>query len=92
MPLRDVVSDGDRLESLRALRDRIAATIDATDSARDVAALSRQLTDVLQQIEAIEKATPGRKGTPLDELAKRRAGRGAGAKGGVGSAGGAVRG
>jgi hypothetical protein len=49
--LADVASRGDRLETLRALRDRLARELDLTASARDVAALSRQLTDVLQQIE-----------------------------------------
>lgn len=49
--LADVAARGDRLETLRALRDRLAREIDLTASARDVAALSNRLTDVLQQIE-----------------------------------------
>lgn len=82
-----VIADGDRLKSLRALRDRIAETIQVTDSARDLAALSRQMTEVLSQIEALEKRAPEEKGTPLDELAKRRSARGAKPKGGAGATG-----
>lgn len=48
--LADAVT-GSRLEALRALRDRLADDIDKTRSARDVAALSRQLTEVLEQID-----------------------------------------
>jgi hypothetical protein len=71
-PLVESAASGSRLAALRDLRDLIARTITATDSARDVAALSRQLTDVLGQIEDVEKAAPEQKGTPLDELARRR--------------------
>ena len=74
-PLSAVVAGGRRLVSLRALRDRLAAEIDRTDSARDVAALSQRVMDVLEQIDAIEKAQPAQKGTPLDELKARRAGK-----------------
>lgn len=52
--IAEVAALGDRRETLRALRDRLSEEIDGTGSARDVAALSRQLTDVLSQIEAIE--------------------------------------
>jgi hypothetical protein len=68
-------ASGDRVRALRSLRDVVARTIAGTDSARDVAALSRQLTDVLAQIEAAEKAEPEKKGSPLDELQNRRAAR-----------------
>jgi hypothetical protein len=71
-PLVESAASGSRLAALRDLRDLIAKTITATDSARDVAALSRQMTDVLGQIEDVEKAAPEQKGTPLDELARRR--------------------
>ncbi|MEV4670983.1 hypothetical protein AB0K34_04950 [Actinomadura sp. NPDC049382] len=73
--LSEAAATGSRLTALRALRDRLAAEIDAGPMPRDLAALSRQLTDVLAQIEAL--APPEQKGTPLDELANRRAGRGA---------------
>jgi hypothetical protein len=73
--LTAVAASGDRLDTLRALRDTLASAIDATESARDLAALSRQLTDVLEQVAECEKAAPKPKGTPLDELATRRAAR-----------------
>ena len=74
------VQTGSRLDALRALRDTLARSIDGSDSGRDVAALSRQLTDVLSQIEAAEKASAPAKGTPLDELARRRGGSAAGGR------------
>lgn len=70
---------GDRGDALRDLRDLLAATIATCDSARDVAALSRQLTDVLKQIEELPA---DREVSASDEIAKRRAARGAGSSGG----------
>jgi hypothetical protein len=87
--LSEAAATGSRLTALRALRDRLAAEIDGCESARDVAALSRQLTDVLSQIDGL--APPEQKGTPLDELAKRRTGRGAAAPGAGRAAGQAQR-
>lgn len=75
--LSGAAGSGDRLTALRALRDRLAMDLDVCDSARDVAALSQRLMDVLAQIETIEKAQPAEKGTPLDELNARRRARGA---------------
>ena len=77
--LTEAAASGSRLAALESLRDLLAAEIDAGPAPRDLAALSRQLTDVLAQIEQL--APPEKKGTPLDELAKRRAGRGAAAPG-----------
>lgn len=51
--LLSAAESGSRLTALRALRDRLALEIDTTASARDVAALSARLTDVLEQIEAL---------------------------------------
>lgn len=79
MSLREVAGTGDRLETLRALRDRIASQIDETDSARDVAALGQRLMDALGQIDDIEGSTPEQKGTALDDLRARRAARRSGA-------------
>ena len=45
-----VAAEGDQLNTLIALRDRLAHELDVTRSARDVAALSRQLTEVLALI------------------------------------------
>lgn len=60
-----------RLQGLIALRDRLAQEIDTAEQSRDVAALSRQFSDVLLQID--ELAAPSEKPlTALDELNKRR--------------------
>lgn len=72
--LIDAAASGDRPATLRALRDRLAVEIQTCDSARDIAALSRQLTDVLNQLESLPKPAEG---TPLDELANRRRSSGA---------------
>lgn len=75
-----VAATGDRLATLGALRDLLAREIQGCESSRDLAALSRQLTLVLADIE--ELAPPAaEKGTPLDELRKRRAARGPTPKG-----------
>ena len=77
MPTSESVAEaaatGVRLTALTALRDTIARSIDGCDSLRDLAALSRQMTDVLAQIEAL--APPQQKGDAVDEIAERRAAR-----------------
>jgi predicted nucleic acid-binding Zn-ribbon protein len=79
-PLAQIAALNDRLDTLKALRDKLALAIDATESSRDLAALSRQLTDVLAQIEEIEKSLPAKKDTPLDAVKKNRAARSTRAK------------
>jgi hypothetical protein len=81
MGLSESAASGDRLAALRDLRDLLVTTITATDSPRDVAALSRQVTDVLAQIAEVEADAPDQTGTALDELRKRRAERESGTKG-----------
>ncbi|MBD7952373.1 hypothetical protein [Oerskovia rustica] len=76
--IKEVLVSGDRLQSLRALRDRLGETLDVTTSARETATLSARLQDVLRDIGALE--TPdAAAGTPLDELRERRARRKGGA-------------
>ncbi len=70
--LAAVAATGDYLATLESLRGRVARQIDETDSARDVASLSQRMLDVTAAIEAAKRAKPKQKGTPLDELAKRR--------------------
>ena len=72
MTLAEAVAAGNRLVSLRALRDRLARDLDVCESMRDVASLSQRLMDVLGQIEAAELAKPEKVGTALDELTARR--------------------
>ena len=66
-PLDDVAASGDRLETLRELRNVLAAAICRTQDGRDIAALASRLTVVL---DLIANADPGT-GTALDELRKR---------------------
>ena len=61
-----------RLAGLVALRDRLAQEIDTAEQSRDVAALSRQFSDVLLQIEELEAPLVEKPLTALDELNKRR--------------------
>lgn len=74
MAMSEAVS-GSRLAALEELRGVLARAIDNCESARDLAALSRQMTEVLAQIDAVNPPVPVR--SPLDELASRREGRSA---------------
>lgn len=78
--LAGVAAKGDALATLKALRDRLSREIDECDSARDVAALSQRLMDVLEQITAAEKARPQSKGTARDDVARKRSEREAASK------------
>jgi len=75
---------GDRLEALRAVRDRLADELDQAQG-RDVAPIARELRAVL---DALESAEPVKGGSRFDELAARRAGRLADAAGDDRAAGG----
>jgi hypothetical protein len=72
MSLSDEAPKG-RLAGLVALRDRLAQEIDTAEQSRDVAALSRQFTDVLLQIDELSQAdsATGAVATPLDGLMKK---------------------
>jgi hypothetical protein len=61
-----------RLAGLVALRDRLAREIDTAEQSRDVAALSRQFSDVLLQIDELQAPLIEKPLTALDELNKRR--------------------
>ena len=63
-----------RLAGLVALRDRLALELDSAEQSRDVAALSRQFSDVLLQIDELD-VTPAADApvSPLDEMRRRRA-------------------
>ncbi len=49
-----VSETGNDLETLRALRRKVAVTLDECQSARDIAALSRQLQSIITRIKEIE--------------------------------------
>lgn len=53
MDLGKAAKSNNRRETLLALRDKIANTIDTTDSGRDIAALSKRLMEVMAEIEAM---------------------------------------
>ena len=60
--LVSATQSGDRRRTLVALRDRIAETIDSCESGRDMAALSKRLMEVMDEIDsmpsAVEEDTP----------------------------------
>ena len=60
--LVSATQSGDRRRTLVALRDRIAATIDSCESGRDMAALSKRLMEVMDEIDSmpseVEEDTP----------------------------------
>jgi len=68
--LVEVVAAGDRRESLIALRDELARRLVLAD--KDIAAIARQLTNILQAI--AELPAPAERST-LDEIAAKRAAR-----------------
>lgn len=70
MSVREAAASGSQREALIALRDRLAAEIDVCDDPKAVASLSRQFVDVVGRLGDSEES---KKGTVLDELAKRRA-------------------
>lgn len=73
MSLPESAASGDRLATLRDLRDLLAAQVTACESMRDLAALSGRLQSVLEQIAELEPAKA--EGDGIDEIAKRRAAR-----------------
>lgn len=67
-----VASRGNRRATLVSLRNKLAEAIDECESARDLPGLSRQLADVLEQIDAIPNKAEV---SAADEIAARRASR-----------------
>ena len=71
MTIHETLQDG-RLETLKALRDRLARDIDQTTSKRDVASLALRLQSVLADIDEIEGGSANPASSPADEIAARR--------------------
>lgn len=65
-----------RRERLEELRDQLAEVLAEGVGARDFAAVSREYRAVLAEIEVLESGEL-RAGDPVDEIASRRAARGA---------------
>lgn len=55
--LVSAADNGTRLDVLETLRRKVAATIDGTDSGRDVASLSKQLREICAEIDEIKHGT-----------------------------------
>jgi hypothetical protein len=71
--LAAIVSSGDLLKSLQAVRDAIAADLDAPGGQmRDRAALYRRLVDVLARVESITSTRSSRAGCWFAEYFSRR--------------------
>jgi hypothetical protein len=68
--LSAVASTGDRLSTLRHLRQTLSEAIDAGPPARDLAALSRRLQVVLEEVAALD--APDDDGSSADEVARKR--------------------
>lgn len=77
MSLRELAEAGDSLALLKALQRRIATQLDRTDSARDVAALSKQLRDVTREIEEYEPSISETPKTTALELVRSKHKKGA---------------
>lgn len=59
MSVGSAADSGTRLELLIALRSRLARTVEEPNThARDLAALSRQITEIAKEIELIESSHP----------------------------------
>ena len=66
--LRDTLAEGDREESLIALRDHLAELLEKA-SPRDASPLSRQITAIVEKLAEMKKPERSR----VDELASKRA-------------------
>ena len=53
--LIDAASSGDKRATLEALRDKLATSIQGCESGRDVAALSKRLMEVMNEIDALPR-------------------------------------
>lgn len=58
------------LETLKALRRKIAKALDNTKSARDIASLSRQMVSIIEKISELEQMTDDN--DPVQEILNRR--------------------
>lgn len=53
--LTDIIAENDDLQTLEALKEKLAESIDNSNSGRDIAALSRQLTQVIEKIRELKE-------------------------------------
>ena len=69
--LLDAVQKGNKRQTLVELRDEIASTIEACESGRDMAALSKRLMEVIEEIDAIDARSAERE-NPLQRARSRK--------------------
>lgn len=82
--ITEAAQEGDTLKMLKAMRDKLSTLLDKSTSAREVSATTRQLLEVNDRIEKIEKNMKNKEGgNPLNVIllnsAKKRSKRVAGA-------------
>lgn len=68
--LSEAVASNDRRQTLVALRDKLATTIEATGSGRDIAALSKRLMEVCAELDSLPD--PGAASNPVDDMRKKK--------------------
>lgn len=64
------MAEPDRLASLEALRDLLADRLAGDEEAKQTAPLAKQYRETLREIDELKRGT--KKGSLVDELAKRR--------------------
>lgn len=67
--IEQAARENDRRKTLEALRDKLANTLDNCDSGRDIAALSKRLMEVMEELEALPE--PGAKKNPAQAARER---------------------
>lgn len=53
--LTEIVAENDELQTLKALQLKVAQTLDNTTSARDIAALVKQLRELTEKIKQLDE-------------------------------------
>ena len=66
--IEEITAEGSDLEALEALRQKVARTIDQSNSGRDIASLSRQLVGIMARIAEIKAENEE---DPIKELLER---------------------
>ncbi len=70
--LEQIANKGDDLETLKALRQKLARTIDESNSGRDISSLSRQLQIVMSQITELEEERKIREEDTILDIVRRK--------------------
>lgn len=73
MSIEQIANEGNTLETLKALRQKLAYMIDRCESGRDVSSLARQLQIVIAQINQLEEEDAS--GDPIAIIIEKNRGR-----------------